>query len=149
MLRLVHLFGTFTPYVFLALVLTYLDWLSPQAMIPAILTVSCLIVFSLLVMLVQCVLYRPNKWKQRPLTLQVLYASKRISLAEHSPIRWCMSLLRQKRASLVEHFFVWSVLPLIVSVTELHHFWFNLKDVVRHDPTEWSAIEYILEKDNQ
>ncbi|MFH1142108.1 MAG: hypothetical protein V1695_00160 [Candidatus Uhrbacteria bacterium] len=135
--------------MFLALAFAYLDWLAPQAMIPAILIVVCLIVFSLLVMLVQCIFYRPKEWKRRPLTLQVLYASKRISLAEYSPISWCMCMLRKKRASLMEHFFVWSVLPLIVSVTELQHFWFNLKNMVKHDPTEWSVIEYILDKHNQ
>ena len=147
--RLIHLCASFAPYIFLGLAFSYLNWLVPKAVIPALLIVVSLIEFSLLVMIVQFIFCRPKVWKHRPLILQVLYASKRLSLAEHNPVEWCWHLLRYKQASLLKHHLVWSVLPLIVTVTELRHVWYNMNQVSNKTHAVWTAIEYILDQQDR
>ena len=146
LLRTYHLIGTFTPHMFVSLGILFLNWVMPSATILALLIVVTLVECSLCIMIIQFALFRSKEWKQRPLALQALYASKRLSLADHSPAEWCWHMLRDNKASFFQYAYVLSVLPLIVSVTGLRQAWFRFKRLYKHNPGLWSYYEYILDQ---
>ena len=145
----VHFCLSFAPYFPVILIVASLLWYVPTTYTYVMPAAFVLVVFPLLDMMIWCLRYRSKKphWKKRPLTMQVIYASRRIDLADHNPLKWCHALIRKKRASLFDTYLTWGALPLIITITTLEQLLRLL--ICGHansDNTAWTLIEHMLDR---
>ena len=148
---LAHLFGSFAPYFLPTLITVCLLKFVPFSYYIVIPIAFLAAAFPPMNIIFQLIVHRPKKseveWHERSLTLQVIYASRRCSLADHSPNRWCRGLLKdqEESPSWFDRFLTRGALPWIVTITTLEKIYRRL---TRRGPDsciiDWRYLKHLL-----
>lgn len=149
---LAHLCGSFVPYFLPGLITVSLLKFAPSSYTVVVPVAFVLATFPPMNMVLECIIYKHKKpedqWHERSIVLQVIYASRRCSLADHNPNRWSRGLIQdqKEKPSLFDRFLTRGALPWIISITTLEKMYRRLTRRSRPDSgvIDWRYLKHLL-----